>query len=120
MVAVVSLDQAREFIPLVEGLGYEYKPHDTIPERLFFAKESSPEYRTHHLNLSQPDSGFWKNQIAFRDYLRTHESTAAEYVDLKKRIAERYAQSQELDRDAKTEFVRRVLELAEKEESESR
>ena len=115
MVAVVSHTGAAELIPVVESLGYEYKPHDTIPERIFFAKERSPEYRTHHLNLTALGSEFWRNQLAFRDYLRAHDEIAAEYGDLKKRIAEQYAQTHQLDPEAKSEFVARVLELAQKE-----
>ena len=41
------------------------------------------------------------------------------YVDLKKRLAEEYAHTHQLDPDGKSEFVARVLELAEKEERES-
>ena len=113
MVVVVSLTQATELIPVLEALGYEYRAPDTVPERMFFVKEHSPEYRTHHLNLTQQDSGFWKNQLAFRDYLRTHGQIAAEYGDLKKRLAELYAHTHQLDPDGKSEFVARVLELAE-------
>jgi GrpB-like predicted nucleotidyltransferase (UPF0157 family) len=119
MVAVDSLAGARELIPALEALGYEYKPHDIIPERLFFAKENAPEHRTHHLNLAQQDSGFWKNQLAFRDYLRGHDRVAGEYVDLKKNIARLYAQTNEIDPEAKSEFVARVLALAAKEEKGS-
>lgn len=115
MVAVVSLAEAAELIPVVESLGYEYKPHDTIPDRIYFAKESSPEHRTHHLNLTALGSGFWTSQLAFRDYLRAHDEITAEYGELKKRIAEQYAQTHQLDPEAKSEFVARVLELAEKE-----
>jgi GrpB-like predicted nucleotidyltransferase (UPF0157 family) len=119
MVAVVSLIQAKELIPLLKAIGYEYKPHDTVPERMFFAKEHSPEYRTHHLNLATQESGFWKNQIAFRDYLRAHDQIAAEYADLKKRLSEEYAHTHHIDPDGKTAFVAKVLELAEVEERES-
>lgn len=119
MVAVESLGQAKEFIPVLAALGYEYKPHDTIPDRLFFAKEPTPEFRTHHLNLATQESSFWKNQIAFRDYLCTHDQIAAEYVDLKKHLAETYARTNQLDRDGKSAFVAGVLELAEKEKSMS-
>lgn len=119
MVAVASLNQAKELIPLLETIGYEYKPHDTVPERMFFAKESSPEYRTHHLNLVSQDSRFWKNQLAFRDYLRAHDQIATEYADLKKRLAEDYARTNQIDLDAKTPFVARVLELAREEGKES-
>jgi len=119
MVAVESLRQATKLIPAVEALGYEHRPHDIIPDRIFFVKEPSPEFRTHHLNLTPLESKFWKNQIVFRDYVRANDQIAAEYVDLKKNIAEIYAQTHQLDRDAKTEFVSRMLELARKEASES-
>lgn len=113
MVAVVSLPQAMKLVPVVEGLGYIYRTPDTVPERMFFAKESSPEVRTHHLNLTEQGSGFWKNQLAFRDYLRTHAQIVIEYGELKQHLAEVYAHTHVLDRDGKTEFVTRVLELAE-------
>lgn len=119
MVAVESLALGAELVPVIEALGYIYKPHDTIPERLFFARESFPEYRTHHLNLATFESGFWKNQILFRDYLSSHHQIATEYVELKERLAEAYAQTQVLDRDYKSAFVARVLALARQEESES-
>ena len=116
MVAVASLTEATKLIPLLKALGYQYRTPDTVPERMFFAKECAPEVRTHHLNLVQQASGFWRNQIAFRDYLRTHSQTAIEYADLKKHLAETYAQTHRLDRDGKTAFVASVLELAAKEE----
>ena len=112
MVAVVFLADAADLIPELEALEYIYKPHDTIPERMFFAKEDAPEHRTHHLNLAEMVSGFWKSQLAFRDYLRAHDEIAGEYVDLKKRIAEDYARTHQLDLEAKSDFVARVLGLA--------
>jgi len=114
MVAVESLSGAKELIPVVESLGYVYRPNDTVPERIYFRKGHIPEYRTHHLNLVRQESSFWKNQLAFRDYLRGHDQVAAEYVELKKQIKEDYDRTHEIDLDAKTEFVSRVLALAAK------
>ena len=120
MAAVESLNEAAKFIPVVEALGYEYKPHDTVPERKFFAKEPNPEIRSHHLNLAELDSGFWKDQIAFRDYLRKHKQMAVGYVELKKRLAEEYGQTGQLNLEGKTPFVTKVLELVEQEERAAR
>ena len=114
-VAVASFAEATDLIPVVEALGYEYKPLDVIAERMFFAKESDPEIRTHHLSVTELGSAFWHKHLAFRDYLRAHDELAGEYVQLKKQIAEDYARTQQLDREAKTEFVSGVLALAEKE-----
>jgi len=119
VLVVVSLTQATELIPVVETLGYEYYALDTIPERMFFVKEDPPENRTHHLNLTKQGSVFWKNTFAFRDYSQAHDQIGTEYTDLKKCLAEKYAQTHQLDPDGKPEFVARVLELAEKEEGES-
>ena len=74
---------------------------------------------THHLNLVNRESNFWKNQLAFRDYLRSHDQMAAAYVVLKRQIKADYARTQELDLDAKTEFVHKMLALAEKERGDT-
>ncbi len=115
MVAVESLTEAKELIPALEVLGYDYKPRDTVPGRMFFAKESAPEIRTYHLNLAEPDSRFWKNQLALRDTLRAHDDLAVEYIELKKRLAEEYTRTKEINLEWKTPFVNKVLALAKKE-----
>ena len=112
MVAIESLPYAVKHIPELDARGYLYRSHDTVPERMFFAKEPIPEFRTHHLNLTELGSGFWVNQIAFRDYLRVHEDIAEAYVNLKLHLAEEYERTQVLDIDGKTAFVNRVLKLA--------
>ena len=38
IVAVDSLDGARELVPIVEALGYTYKKNDDVPGRVFFVK----------------------------------------------------------------------------------
>jgi len=119
MVAVISLKRALKLIPLLEGIGYIYRPDDTIPERIYFVREYKPEHRTHHLNLVERESSFWKNQLLFRDYLLENKKKADEYVALKKRLAEEYEKTQILDREGKTSFVMGVLELAKKEKMAS-
>jgi len=49
MVALPSPLQSSELILGLESIDYSYSFGDTIPERLFFGKESSPEFQTHHL-----------------------------------------------------------------------
>ena len=112
LVAVPSLIQSSDLILGLDSIGYTYKPLDTIPGRLFFAKESFPEFRTHHLNLAKPDSIFWKNQLLFRDCLKENDHLASEYIQLKNRFAEYYARTEHLDVEWKSAFVARVLEIA--------
>ncbi len=112
MVAVPSLIRSSELILGLDSIGYIYRPNDTVPERLFFAKESFPEFRTHHLNLTKPESMFWKNQLLFRDCLRENDQLASEYIQLKNRFAEYYARTKHIDVEWKSEFVAKVLEMA--------
>jgi GrpB-like predicted nucleotidyltransferase (UPF0157 family) len=79
---------------------------------MFFAKESSPEFRTHHLNLTEPESLFWNNELLFRDCLRDNNQLASEYVQLKKRFVDYYARTKHVDVEWKSAFVAKVLELA--------
>jgi GrpB-like predicted nucleotidyltransferase (UPF0157 family) len=119
MVAVEKLTQSSDLVLALDGIGYDYFPVDTVAGRMFFAREIRPEIRTHHLNLAQKGSEFWENQLLFRDYLRENDQLASEYIRLKKDFAEYYARTNHLDREWKSEFVAKVLELAEKEERES-
>jgi GrpB-like predicted nucleotidyltransferase (UPF0157 family)/predicted kinase len=109
MVAVESLDLARELAPIIEELGYEYR--NVSPERLFFANGPADE-RTHYLSLTELGSAFWRDQLLFRDYLRTHTETAEEYKRLKRELAEMYPEDRGSYTAGKTNFVETVLKEA--------
>lgn len=69
-----------------ESLGYECRGEFGIPGRRFYAKGG--DNRTHHIHIfelsNQTDI---QRHIAVRDYLRSHQDTAAEYAALKKKLA---------------------------------
>jgi GrpB-like predicted nucleotidyltransferase (UPF0157 family) len=47
--------------------------------------------------------------LAFRDHLRSHPHTAAEYAALKRRLARQHEFDREAYTDAKAPFVQRVV-----------
>ena len=110
MVAVHNLNETRILLPDLEQLGYEFRPDEPLPDRLYFAK-GPREVRTHHLSITEFSSAFYTNQLLFRDYLRAHPSVAEEYRELKKNLAELYPTQRPLYTEGKTAFVERVLEL---------
>jgi GrpB-like predicted nucleotidyltransferase (UPF0157 family) len=117
MVAIEELTQSSDLILPLDAIGYDYFPVDTVPGRIFFAREIRPEIRTHHLNLTQKGSKFWENHLLFRDYLRENHQLASEYIQLKKDFTEYYARTNHLDREWKSEFIARVLKMAKKAKS---
>ena len=55
-------------------------------------------------------SSFWQRHLAFRDALRTQPALADRYWRIKQRLATRHAKDRAAYTDAKSEFIRSVLE----------
>ena len=56
-------------------------------------------------------AGDW-DELYFRDYLRQHPEIASQYAELKKDLAKEYKNDREGYTDAKTDFVKRITEIA--------
>jgi GrpB-like predicted nucleotidyltransferase (UPF0157 family) len=81
-------------------LGYMYAPYRT-EEMAWFCKPN-PGHRTHHLHLVPTGSRRFRDELAFRDYLRAHREVACEYARLKRHLARQF----ESDRETYTEAKR--------------
>lgn len=107
LVGVESLEASRtSFGPLAE-LGYLYAPYRT-DEMHWFCKPH-PSHRTHHLHLVPADSPRFREELAFRDRLRSDPGVAAEYAALKRDLAARFPDDREAYTYAKGEFIQQVL-----------
>lgn len=111
MPGVRSLGDDRAFIGPMEALGYSYVPagQDDIPDRRYFRRG---EPRLFHVHVAEQGGDFWKRHLAFRDYLREHPETAAEYAALKRSLAARYGSDRLGYVNAKSEFIEGVAERA--------
>ena len=77
----------------------------------WFCKPSAA-FRTHHLHLVPFNSPLWIERLAFRDFLRKDPAVAAEYAELKGRLATQFEFDRESYTDAKGPFIQHVLGLA--------
>jgi GrpB-like predicted nucleotidyltransferase (UPF0157 family) len=110
LVGVEGLDESRPCFGRIAGLGYLYAPYRAT-EMHWFCKPD-PSRRTHHLHLVPTDSRRFRDELAFRDYLRSHRDVAREYGDLKSRLAKQFEHDRERYTAAKADFIGAVLELA--------
>jgi GrpB-like predicted nucleotidyltransferase (UPF0157 family) len=125
MAAVKSLPDAEKFIPLLEELGYEYKPDMSSTERMFFRKGDPIEF---HLSIAQPDhTTYWERQKLFRDFLINHSEYAEEYEKIKLGAISDIPESetQDLSRskiynEKKGPFVQKIIQLAIQEKDETK
>jgi GrpB-like predicted nucleotidyltransferase (UPF0157 family) len=68
-----------------------------------------PRRRTHHLHLVPERSRRYRDELAFRDLLRTDPATASDYLGLKRRLAEQFEHDRDGYTDAKSAFIARAL-----------
>jgi GrpB-like predicted nucleotidyltransferase (UPF0157 family) len=97
------------YIAALEAAGYSYRGEQGIPGRDFFRRG---EPRKYHVHLTRIGSPFWKEHLAFREYLRAHPEASAAYATLKHELAARHPRDREAYIDGKTEFVREILARA--------
>lgn len=98
----------------MKELGYVYRGSQGVAGRIFYVK--GPEsMRIHHLNLTQEGSGFWRDHLLFRDYLRRNVKARDRYRQKKIKLAEKYADDRPRYTELKAELVRQILKEAKKE-----
>ena len=110
MAGVATLAASRPALEAAARLGYCYFPYRPETEHWFC--KPSPAFRTHHLHLMPVGGAEWSGTIAFRDYLRAHPEIAAEYAELKGRLARQYRHDREAYTQAKGPFISRVTQAA--------
>jgi GrpB-like predicted nucleotidyltransferase (UPF0157 family) len=110
LVGVESLEGSRPCIALVEPLQYVYFPY--LADEMHWFCKPDPARRTHHLHLVPTGSPRFSDEMAFRDYLRTHTGHAQEYERLKLHLAAVHRHDREAYTQGKSDFVRSTLELA--------
>jgi len=91
----IAVATKSEQIPIVseqiQSLGYEFRPHWSTPERLYFKltlPDSEEGTRSYHLHLMFLEAKEWKEMLVFRDYLRSHPKEAQEYAELKQKAVQ--------------------------------
>jgi GrpB-like predicted nucleotidyltransferase (UPF0157 family) len=106
MALVESFEAAEELVAPMEMLGYHYFGEYGIPRRHYFNR---PGYHAHVL---EPGSDQATGHLAFRDYLRAHPETSADYARLKRDLAARHRDDRDGYTDAKAEFIRATIATA--------
>jgi GrpB-like predicted nucleotidyltransferase (UPF0157 family) len=82
-----------------------------FPERRYLHRIAGGGH-THHLHIVEPGSEFYHVQLLFRDYLRAHPDSAAEYAALKYRLAQQFHFDREAYTDGKSTFIQNILRQA--------
>lgn len=112
VVAVQTMADERSSEEALAPLGYLHKSENDRPGRLYFVKRTADERSTHHLNITELGTECWFTHVAFRDYLREHAESRAEYRKLKQDLARRCQHDRAAYQEGKEEFIERILAIA--------
>jgi len=95
-------------------LGYQ-KAHIFPGSHIQIVYVKGPEVkRTHYLHVMKFNGLIWKNDLLFRDYLRSHRQRALQYAKLKRVLAKKYANKRVDYTEHKADFIHKTLRLAKK------
>lgn len=112
-IAVLDFEKSSICIHPIEELGYVYRGEFGIPRRHYFVKGRP---RTYQIHMNEINSEQWRNLLIFRDYLLQHKNTAEQYAQIKIKLAQKYPIDREKYQEGKSPFIRKVLDLAIKDE----
>jgi len=113
-VGVRSLEDSAHIVSAMKSLGYEYVPEleDERPERRYFRRWAGGR-RSHQVHLvERSNSDWWDRHVHFRDWLRAHDDDRDRYAVLKLGLADMHREDRPAYTDAKTDFVRAIVEKA--------
>lgn len=94
----------------------DYSIKEDSPSDEILVRKGDPEEITHFIHIMEYNSERYKNQILFRDYLRTHEAERVEYEELKIKLAKKYKNDRKKYTANKNDFIQKVLKRAREEE----
>ena len=107
LAGVSDLDAGRVCFEPLQRLGYLYAPY--LPQEMHWFCKPDPARRTHHLHLVPLGSQRYRDELAFRDRLRTDPQLAKRYATLKRELATLHSSDREAYTEAKGAFIRAAL-----------
>jgi GrpB-like predicted nucleotidyltransferase (UPF0157 family) len=105
----------RRIVPILETQDYEYlwRPthgDDGPPFYAWFIKRDRlTRVRTHHIHMVERQFEHWR-RLLFRDCLIANPAVAAEYAQLKRRLAAEFPNDRVAYTNGKSDFINRVME----------
>jgi GrpB-like predicted nucleotidyltransferase (UPF0157 family) len=107
LVGVESLEASRRCFEPLDELEYLYAPY--LPSEMHWFCKPHPSRRAYHLHLVPIAMPRYRDELAFRDLLRTKPGLASEYAALKRQLADRFERDREAYTEAKSAFIHDAL-----------
>ncbi len=118
-IGIESLEYGEQLVPILVANGYIYEGDGGRPGEHYFKKIGN-NVTTHHIHMAPNFGQIWKNQILFRDYLKSHPTLLQDYINLKKRLSIQFPEDRESYSLGKKNFIENVIYEAERDFQKTR
>jgi putative glutamine amidotransferase len=105
--SVSSMVPRDAYVEPLRSLGYRWVLDPWSDEHEYFSRDELG-HRFSQIHVCQTGGKWERRHLAFRDWLRDHPEDAAEYAELKHRLADQHPNDLMAYVDAKTEFIRSI------------
>jgi GrpB-like predicted nucleotidyltransferase (UPF0157 family) len=105
-IAVENYERAWWIVPVMKSLGYDYLGENTELREYAFER---PSPFASAVFVCEPEAEIWQMRLRFRDYLRNHPEARKAYENLKRYLAQQYADDLSAYQRAKLPFVQEIL-----------
>ena len=86
---------------------------DSPSDEILVRKRITKDVTTHLIHIMEANTKRCNNTILFKNYLINHPKKLKEYEELKKDLAEKYADNRKMYTASKNDFIQEVLKAAE-------
>jgi len=120
LIEVKTLDNEHKIliVNIMKNIGYGNMFNSEKEKSMEFGKGYTPNGfagQTYHAHFREKTADL-QDEIYFRDYLRQNKKARDEYVALKRSLAEKYKHNREAYTQAKTGFIKQIVDCAKKTE----
>ncbi|MEK7187363.1 MAG: GrpB family protein [Patescibacteria group bacterium] len=78
----------------------------------YYLRKSMTETAGFHIHMVALENKFWRERIAFRDYLRSHPEVAQQYMSLKQDLITKFDSDKDAYREGKGSFMAEITKKA--------
>jgi putative glutamine amidotransferase len=105
--SVSSMVPRHAYVEPLSSLGYRWVLDPWSDEHEYFSRDEDGA-RAYQIHVCETAGAWERRHLAFRDWLTAHPDDAAEYAELKRRLATEHPQDIMAYVDRKTDFIRSV------------
>ncbi len=106
MPGIAQFEDGFSIVRAMQELGFQSRGEFGLLLRHYFNRTDV------HVHVYPVGQGEWHNQLAFRDYLRTHEDARNTYIALKRDLQHRHRYNRAAYTEAKSDFIASILAKA--------